>query len=105
MSNSLGQASIDVAMTPRFVFPLRRGCARSVTFEFSASINGNAPNGTVSVYLQDAVGGIPWKIVNANDLRVYPTPGSDYLTLIPSVGATGLFQVSLSEEILGVGKY
>ncbi len=104
MVNSLGQVSFDLTTTPRMPISLRRGIARSIIIEFSHDGNG-AQSGNLFVYLQDAVGGTPWKTVPAGKYVSYPMPGGDFVTCVPSQGAQGLVTVSLSEEILAPGRF
>jgi hypothetical protein len=98
----VGQQRFDVSQHQAFKFILRAAGTKSIVLELAPDGNG-ASSGSVAVYLGEAVGAQPWLTVKASTLRVYPSPETDYVTLVPSSGALGLCTVSLSQEQLGVG--
>jgi hypothetical protein len=97
-----GEGRFDVSTATIFKFRLADKNVKSIVIEFAPDGNGNS-SGTLAVYLGEAIGGLPWRIVSAKTLRVYPSPECDFVSVIPSAGAKGLCIISLSQDSLGVG--
>lgn len=100
-----GQGRFDVSQLTVFKYPLRHDRAKSIVVEFAADGNGNS-SGQVDVFLGEAISGAPpWFAVKAGTVRVYPSPETDFVSIVPSRGAQGICTVTLSQENLGVGVY
>ena len=100
-----GENRFDVSQASSFTFALRSAGAKSIVVEFGFDGNGKC-SGSVAVFLGQAVSGAPpWRTIAAQTMRVYPSPETDFVTIVPSAGALGICTVSLSQEQLGVGIY
>jgi len=98
-----GESRFDVSQSRSFTYTLRVPGAKTIAIEFG--YDGNAKcSGSVAVYLGTGVSGAPpWRTIDAETLRVYPSPEADVITLVPSAGALGICTVMLSQDVLGIG--
>ncbi len=99
MAENRFDASQEASM--RFAWgPLARKCrAPRLSIETFADGNGNLA-GAINIYLGDAVGGIPWRVLEMGNARLSGIPGSgsvDYITIVPQAGAQGIVAVSAGD--------
>ena len=75
---------------------------RSIIVDFMADFSGNAPAGSVTIYIGDP-GGIPFAVVLAGKMFCRPSSGGAdamYVTIVPAANSTGLVYVALSRKLL-----
>jgi hypothetical protein len=81
---------------------------KCVVLDFDNDLYGNAPAGTIAIYVGENTAGLPWAIVTAGEMRVRPiaiSGAGSVLTIVPSANAVGLLHVQLCAEVVGVGRY
>lgn len=85
----------------KFIVPFNAD-VRSIILDFMADVSGNAPAGSVTIFVGDP-GGLPFAVVAAGKMFCRPTSGgaeSMYVTIVPAAASSGLVYVALSRRLL-----
>lgn len=80
---------------------------RSLLIDFFDDAAGNAASGMLAVYI-GVPGGLPWATVKAGTMFCRPisaNAGSQYVSIVPVAGSTGLARVLLARGILPPGRW
>ncbi len=80
---------------------------RSLLLDFMPDALGNAPTGSLAVYM-GTIGSSVLATLKAGSMLSRPISGSapeTYLTIVPAAGSTGLVQVTLTRDILAPGRW
>ena len=84
----------DLGGTVRFV---ARRATSGIVIEFAPNMNGQMA-GAFDVYLNEAVGGYPFRTLNAGNVYAMPleAPDGAIVTIVPRAGAAGTAIVTLT---------
>ena len=84
----------DLGASTRFIS--RKPCA-GIIIEFAPNMNGQMA-GAIDVYLSEAVGGYPYRTLNAGNVYAMPleAPQGAVVTVVPRAGAAGTAIVTLT---------
>ncbi len=72
-----------------------------IIIEFAPTVDGQM-TGTFSVYLSEAIGGYPYRVLSAGNVYAMPleAPEGAVVTIVPAAGAIGTAIVTLTKETI-----
>lgn len=102
----VAQQTYDVSQgTIRFALDWQ---TRSIILDFQNQSGGGAAAGSVTVWIGEAIGGLPFAVVAAGKMLSRPVAISQkgtLLTIVPAANAAGLLNVTALRELVSPGRF